>query len=369
MKLLATFLTAIFVIGVSQVSGVNAQGFRDWIMATSYAPDGSRLAVVGMIQEVEGVFIFDRAGQELARLAIPYADGIAWSPDGRLAVRGIPDDALDYVITILDAQTLKETLRFNTSYPVDAPEIHWSPDGRMLLHYSQSNFMVWDTTDGRLLSEVELTVTQPRPIVDAFWHPVTQEIYILEKSSTILVFDPRTGEQTREPLVLKVPQSGPEWYTYAKQMEIRSDGSQIAVAFNDDQQTIQILNPETGAIIHHFTEAEPKSHPDIRELRWSPDSQQIATLTSTVTSPAEIYVWNAESGELQHVISGVGIPSISTFMFSPDGTQMALVGADTSPITRRENPAITNEAAIMVNPASAVLVNLDQIPTFMQAPN
>lgn len=369
MKLLATFLTAICVIGVSQVSGVNAQGFHDWIMAASYAPDGSRLAVVGTIQDVEGVFIFDRAGRELARLAIPYADGVAWSPDGRIAVRGIPKDALDYVITILDAHTLEETLRVNTSFPVDAPEIHWSPDGRMLLHYNQGHFNVWDTTDGRLLSEVELTVTTPRTIVDVFWHPVTQELYILENSSTILVFDPRTGEQTREPLVLEVPPSEPEWYTSAKQMEIRSDGSQIAVAFNDDQQTMQIINPETGAIIHHFTEAEMKSHPDIGEMRWSPDGQQIATLTSTVTSPAEIYVWNAESGELQHVISGVGIPSISTFVFSPDGTQMALVGADTSPMTREENPPVTNEAAIIVNPASAVLVNLDQIPSFLRSSN
>lgn len=365
MKPIRTILAAIFVIVVCQGWLLNAQLPVEWIIAASYAPDGAFIAIVGKTQDFSGLFIFDIAGREQARIEMREANGVAWGLDGRLAVRWFPEGELDHVISILDAQTREETVRVDALFPVDAPEILWSPDGRMLLHYRQSNYQVWDTAGGSLISENALDDAGPRPIQDAFWHPLTQELYILDLANHILVFDPLTGKQTREPFVLEIQPGGTEGYLlHASQIEITSDGSQIAVAFNDTRQTMQVIDTDTGETIHLFNAPDPEY--DIRELRWITDGQSIATQSST----RRIDFWNVESGELQQTLSNfdIGIPSIQTFVFHPDRTQIAIVGADTSANLEMHPPA-TDISAIALMPATAVLLNLDQIPISMRAPN
>jgi WD40 repeat protein len=361
MNVFKTVLVAVVVIVLFQTSSLSAQPQDDTVFGASYAPDGSLIAIVGTVQDFSGLFIFDTTGREQSRVEMRGANGVAWGPDGRLAVRWVPEGETEYFISILDAKTREETVRFDALFPVDAPELHWSPDGHMLLHYRQSTYSIWDTTEGNLLSSNVLGYTGRDTIQDAFWHPLTQEIYILDTSNRIFVFDPVTGKQTHEPLVLEIQPGGTEgYYLYASQIEITSDGSQIAVAFNDRRQTMQVINTDTGETIRLFNAPAPDY--DIRELRWSVDGQAIATLGTSIS------IWDIESGELQQILTGFGIPYIRTFAFRLDGNQVVIVGTDTSATVGKGHTEETTElTTIVLMPATAVLMNLNSLS--LRGPN
>ena len=117
------------------------------------------------------------------------------------------------------------------------------------------------------------------------------------------------------------------------------DGMRLAFPCRPDRgqarpQTDLCLSAADGSDARVATEGKlPQSSVVSSGIVWAPDSRLLAfmvnlTIREGLVSPAGVYVLDADSGELRHLVVGTpGVP-IGGPQWSPDGSRLAVVVAD-----------------------------------------
>jgi len=341
------------------------------LLVATYSPDGSLIAIGGAFESFYGVKITNSLGEPVAQLTTEgLVTSVSWSPDGnRFAVRLEPFDEYGETIYIYNFAEGKffdtPSVILKTAYPSEVSVMPWSPDGKFLLNHYGVFLTVWDVQSGGIVFDLVLGTTGRDAIEDLAWHPVTNEIYVLNDVNMLSVYDAKSGLQTREPMVL--PFSEPlsvDGYPYASEFAFNSDGSELAIVFNDDYQTTRIIDPVSGKTLREFRPENP--HSDIRSLRWVAEDKLLVTVgvgveVGEVAAPFAVRFWDAETGELLHSYENLLGGYVRDFAVNPDATRMVVIGGFPESAGRPGSLPLTDDVGLTLETNSALLLYLEPI--------
>jgi len=333
------------------------------LLTVVYSPDGSFIGVGGAFEKFYGVKIINTLGERLAQITTEgRVTSISWNPDAsRLAVRVPSPNEYGESIYIYDLsegkffETLSLTLK--TAYPSGVNNMPWSSDGRLLLSYHAVYLTVWDTQSGAIVSDLVLGSTGRDGIEDVAWHPITNELYILNASNVLSVYDAKSGLQTREPIRLSLTEPLSEvGRSFASEFAFNTDGSELAIVFNDFYQTTRIIDPVSAKTLREFRPENPDF--DIRSLRWAAEDK----LLVTVGAPSfAIRFWDAETGELLRSYENLLGGYVRDFAVNPDATQMVVIGGFPESAGKPGSLPLTDDVGLTLETDSALLLYLEPI--------
>jgi WD40 repeat protein len=236
-----------------------------------------------------------------------FIPSVAFSPDGkRLASAG------DNSVKVTDLETGKELLKLKNSRDMHFFSIAYSPDGRTLVGAQSMR-------KGKSIRRTgDITITT------------------LVYHGEVLVWDAQTGQvKTR-----LNDDNGAAWA-----LAFSPDGKWLAIATGPTPENKDCKNdcPAFGEITLWETgdwkliRRLRASSAAIRSIAFSPDGQLIAGGSSLIDggrgvpvvgeSKFEIFLWDAQSGDLKHKLPG-HIKPITSLAFSPDSRLLASAGGD-----------------------------------------
>jgi WD40 repeat protein len=304
------------------------------------------LAALGVLAVTGGA-----SGQDEVAQTFAYIEDIVWSPDGRVIAYSYSDENstsndIKAAILIIDAMTQEvvKTL-LSVEYPVH--ELDWKPDGTQLAgaSYDTLGFRVWDVDLG---DDIAIDQRGGQGCVSVRWHPTLEQLMVTSAGNGIGLFDANTWEYLRFMYVgglhidwnpdgtQFVTSSGYESEIYIADTETgeriasietpttrngeidwSADGTKIA-AINYEEDLVRVWLAKYGRLLAEF------DMPNVNDMRWSPDSQRLAA----VSRDGYLRIWDIASGKVLATFShSHGLYALD---WSPDGTQIAFGGADTS---------------------------------------
>jgi WD40 repeat protein len=297
------------------------------LSGAEYSLDGTLIALSGRFADFRGFMVLTGQGEILAQFQTElFISSLAWSPDGqRIAVHQEGEfESILYIYHIktrepfIIEETSRHQIGYNSGYP-----IQWSTSGQFLVTYFGLQLTVWGNETNGIVSEIITGDSGWDNIEDVAWHPITNELYVLDSRNGLRVYDPLTGKPTRDTTTLQLsePQSTESTYLVASELAFNRDGSELAIVFNDFYQTTRFINPATGETLREFRPENPDF--DIRTLRWSADDAMVMT----VGAPSfAIRFWDAQTGVLLQSHENLLGGYVRDFVVSPDMTQMVAIG-------------------------------------------
>jgi WD40 repeat protein/ribosomal protein S27E len=272
---------------------------------------------------------------------LPGADGIAYSPDGKMLAAGYADG----IVRLWQADTAEERHAF-VAHAGLIHSIAFSPDGKLLATASEDKTVrLWDAPTGQRIDTLK---GHSLPVL---WIEFTRDGQTLVSASadrTVKLWDLRKREESAAVL------RHPGWIT---QIAFSPAGDQVASHCLDGN--LHVWNVADGS--QRVIRASLGSH---GRLAWSPDGKILAargsdrpvTMWDAVTgaelrtlqrrkgelaiafSPDsrtlatceegdQVQLWDVATGQKGLVLRGLA-PAVTTITFSPDGTLLATGGFD-----------------------------------------
>jgi WD40 repeat protein len=297
------------------------RGYRGWVNAVAFAPDGKTLALAGADSQV--IYQWDLAsGNELqpARGHHGQIHTLAFSPDGKLLATGAGDwHDNDQGIYLWDVASGKEAHRL-AGHLGKVYCLHFSPDGNYLVSGSEKEdiFRIWNIKTGqeqaryqRKGSDESARAAECRVSAVA-WSPDGKLLASAHDQGSLLLWDVKTGTELRS-------FQGHEGIVNA--VAFSPDGKHVLSGSVD--RTVRLWDVKTGAEQRRF--GDPVD--SVKCVAFSPDGRLVAA--SAGDYEGVIHLWDADSGrEIAKLPASKA--RIYQIAFSPDGKLLAGTGADNS---------------------------------------
>ena len=294
------------------LDGEKAQHKTRPIFNIQYSPDGTKLAVAGLL----GIRLCDaNTGKELDFLTmakyifVPIS--VAYSPDGKVLASGCRLGTIHLWDT--KTGTPQYTLSGHTKAVLC---VAYSPDGKTLASVSADKTLrLWDANTGQLLRTLK---GHKKPIVSVSYNPDGTIIATGSEDRTIRLWDASTGQHIQ---TLKWDKR------YIRSVVFSPDGSTIATASrNNTVSHICLWDVNTGQQIRTLSAYTRRHSEDSRihargtesnSIAFSPDGRTIAGAYFGGT-----YQWNVGTGEHLRTLEGQQWWTFNV-TFSPDGSTIA----------------------------------------------
>lgn len=228
---------------------------------------------------------------------------LAFSPSGKYITAG----SFDHKLAIWDTQTGEKYGDTLSGHASGVSSVAYSPDGKMVISGSgDGTVKFWSTQTGKLEHTLK---GHTKPVTCVIFCPDGKQIISGSDDNTVRVWDaPSTTKNQLEPIA----------HTKAVKSVIYSpDGTQIASGSED--KTIRIWDVTTGQLIKELS-TEP-----VLSLCYSPDGKCIAAALSNF----KLCIYRVEDGQVISILSGHPL-TITSVVYSPDGTQLASSSSDKS---------------------------------------
>jgi eukaryotic-like serine/threonine-protein kinase len=292
------------------------RGHNKTVLTIGFDPQGKRLVSGGSDRTVR-VWDLDTGKEALVLQGHARAvQAAAFSPDGRRVASAGGE------VRVWDATSDQQARTFYR--PPTATGVYsvvFSPDGKLLAEASVSEVKIRDVATGQQRRHI-------KPIGPGGLGPYARVAFSPDGTAVattgnrgIALWDAATGKETRlfpdNPKIAQWP------YTIAVGMAFRPDGRRLATVGKGlltlwDTATakeLQVIQADVGAVA------------------YSPDGLRLATATKEasrfekgddgrmrrVRVPAEVKLWDVESGKVVRTIPGGGLGVV----FSPDGKRLA----------------------------------------------
>jgi eukaryotic-like serine/threonine-protein kinase len=272
----------------------------------AFAPDGKRLASVGLDQtvQVRNLSALEPWGLEHAGQPVWC---VAFSPDGRRLASGTNNGIDVWDVPTGDTDP-DENVRHIYSRAGACRRLAWSPDGRLLAAQGK----VWDSTSRREIAALKarsgdgsrsgagVAFSPDGKRVASAWHGVN-------------VCDAQTGEE----IVALQAQSS---QIVIDSLAFSPDGRLLASgAENGD---VKAWDAATGRLV--LTYSPGAGHP-VHQVAFSPDGQRLAAASvnsKSVADPGQVRIWEVATGREVFSLKG-HTEAVWSVAFSSDGTRLA----------------------------------------------
>jgi WD40 repeat protein len=271
-----------------------------------YSPDGKLLATLSRDRTLR---VWDAAtGRQVHLFQEKDVDyyAVAWSPDGTTlaAAGGDPFHGGNASIRFFDLATAKETLRFD-GHLQPAYSVSYSPDGKTLISMSCDQVIRWDAGTGVKLDEWKLPTTaalavSPDRAALAWVNGETE-------SKVINVGEAATGKMIRKLKGHKQAVVSVAWSPNGKY-----------IASGNPMEPIHLWDAATGKLVRKFDQQQGGL-----TLKFSADSKTLACGCTDGT----VGRWEVETGNELPKLTGYR-GWVQCLAFAPDGSTLALAGAD-----------------------------------------
>ncbi len=258
------------------------QSEHDIVRALAWSPDGSMLAVGGIINGQVGVYLL----RDHSIIAFFETSGnvgsIAWSPDDtKIAalVGGISDS-----IQIWDARSGEKLSTILQQGATSTHKIAWHPNG-IDLAAARGYLNVWNTSSGTSIKTLQSTTLDLDDVQTFAWHPNGTQLFFVVADKAIRLWDVATNsivhEQKSDAFIVSLVTS--------------PDGTKLAVGGSDG--TVQVWDLATYRTLY-TVQVVPKTKDVVWYVEWSHDGKIIAAAGARYG----ITIWDANSGKLLDTI-------------------------------------------------------------------
>lgn len=276
------------------------------VRSLAWSPDGRLLAVGdGYSGHLE---IWDPIQQKVVqsqKAHAHYMHGLAWSPDGNAVATG----SMDQHLKVWSVQT-GECLLDIGGHVGSVDSLSWSPDGKWLVSGSaDSTVKVWDPVTGRH----ENTLRGHRASVNTVaWAPDGRRIATGGADGYLKIWNPfHTADATS--------------MAGRSATVVSPDGRWIMTnASLSDPGVALLLDSQSGKVESEYRTSSERGFFD---FAWSPDGNRVAAANGNGTSR----IWNRLTGQEEWSappVTGVSRKELRSVDWKPDGSQLAIAGAD-----------------------------------------
>lgn len=223
-----------------------------------------------------------------------------FSPDGKQIALGAADGAVD----IYDAETAR-LLRTIDTATVSVADVRYVAANQISVLQNDGRMRIFETTSGAVLRKLPTVSGYARIMLDTARHRI-----FLGSGNGVDVVGPDTSPDTLYPVT---DSHG------ARPVDVSADGRVMVIDVLGTRRSSswnEISAYDAQSLEHIWTKerAGPLEYPSI-----SADGRTIATLTRSI--PAEVTLWNTETGQ-RRVVAGSGIRKV--IGFSPDGERLVV---------------------------------------------
>ncbi len=257
----------------------------DWAAFVTWKPDSTQLAFA----DTKAVVIWsDPAWQTIASLG-DYTTAFAavtWSPNGSKIATA--NHAIQ-LWNVLNGELLATFGDFGVR------SVTWNASGSQLAATDGSRIQIWDITN------MNLVLAIPTPVVDIAWHPNHAQIASISKDGQISIWDAITGQ------AISILGVHPE---LSSRITWSADGNLLAIL---GQESVSIWNVAQQTLEHILSPVSPQ----LIGLSWSPIGADLAIINGI-----SVEIWNATAGTLTvKLINQQGTP-LTAVAWSPRGTKI-----------------------------------------------
>jgi WD40 repeat protein len=310
--------------------------------ALAFSPDGKFIAT----GEQEFVRVWDVAERtEVYALESSYwVESLAFSPDSTILAVG----ESDYVIRLWDMRDGKQ-IRAQEGHTSTIYDLEFNADGSLLASTgADGSIRLWDMSDG---SEMLNLSSSYDYINSVAFSPDGETLVSAGDDDAVRIWDVKDG--TELVAITEFADAEGEDLGYTENMNtvaFAPEGAVFAVGSDDDHVRIYNLDGEQQAIIN--------TEYDVESLAFSPDGTQIATIGYDTT----VALWDVASGE--KIANAVGhSDDFGAVMFSPDSQTLIVGNSDgnawlwdaAAPQPLGLLPVITQELSYSANNTTALV--------------
>lgn len=327
------------------------------IQGLAWSPDGTVLAMAGIIANETGIWLTNTNTGSISQLETPESIfnflAVAWSPDGsKIAALASGEIYTYYIWDIPTAQLIA-----SVEQPGETNDfsIYWSPDGSKIATVSGYAVLVRNGTTGEILTTLREVVSNTDIIQAVAWTSGGKNLLVASNNNIIRVWDVKTATKAKE-ISISQPISS---------IALSPDGLDLAVGSHNG--VIIIMDIRTGKPRHVLQNPTDQS---ISFVKWNPNERQLASADSR----GNITIWNINTYKLDSTLTGHSDEILQALVYSPYGGRLAyssrLTGAaEPESGLSAENPTNTfaNGTVKIVVPAPS-LEQLQSIATACNAP-